>query len=153
MFMIPSIECCKLPSLSFWIAKRCTLSRKDNGSLAWQTPFCYSLMFKKFLFLPNHSINVCVKGKIINRGVEYGSENRAEYKYIFYDNKKAIQWAKKTLDGFYGNVKKSFNMFKIQLFFKKISYSLLVFCFFWPVRYWEIIFTGLIQTGLELSVR
>ena len=33
MFMIPSIACCKLPSPSFWIAKRCTLSRMDNASL------------------------------------------------------------------------------------------------------------------------
>ena len=36
MFMIPSIVCCKLPTLSFWIAKRCTLSRRDNASLTWR---------------------------------------------------------------------------------------------------------------------
>ena len=35
MFMIPSIACCKLPSLLFWRAKRCTLSRRDNVSLTW----------------------------------------------------------------------------------------------------------------------
>ena len=41
-------------------------------------------MFKKFLSLPNRSISVCVKGKRINRGVGYGPEIPAEYKYIFY---------------------------------------------------------------------
>ena len=35
MFMILSIEYCKLPSPSFWIPKRCTLSRRDNASLVW----------------------------------------------------------------------------------------------------------------------
>ena len=35
MFMIRSIACCKLPSPLFWIAKRCTLSRRDNASLTW----------------------------------------------------------------------------------------------------------------------
>ena len=30
MFMIPSVACC---NPSFWIAKRCTLSRRDNASL------------------------------------------------------------------------------------------------------------------------
>ena len=69
-------------------------------------------MFKKFLSLPNHSIRICVKGKIINRGVGYGLEIPAEY--IFYGNEKAIQWAKRTLDAVYGNVKKSFKIFKIK---------------------------------------
>ena len=32
MFMTPSIASCKLPSPSFWIAKRCTLSRMNNAS-------------------------------------------------------------------------------------------------------------------------
>ena len=61
-------------------------------------------MFKKSLFLPNHSI--CVKGKIFNRGVVYGLEIPLEY--IFYGNKKAIQWTKRTLDGVDGNVQKTF---------------------------------------------
>ena len=61
-------------------------------------------MFKKFLSLPNHSIRVCVKGKRIIRRVGYGLEIPAEY--IFYDNEKAIQWTKRTLDGVDGNVKK-----------------------------------------------
>ena len=60
-------------------------------------------MFKKFLSLPNHSTRVCVKGKRIDRGVGYGLDISAEY--IFYDNEKAIQWAKRTLDGVDGNVK------------------------------------------------
>ena len=63
-------------------------------------------MFKKFLSLTNHSIRVCIKGKIINCGVGYGLKIPAEY--IFYDNEKAIQWAKRTLDGVDGNVKKMF---------------------------------------------
>ena len=50
-------------------------------------------MFKKFIFLPNHSISVCVKGKGIIRGIGYGLEIPAEY--IFYGNEKAIQWAKR----------------------------------------------------------
>ena len=35
MFMIRSVACCKLPSPSFWIAKRCTLLRK-YASLTWK---------------------------------------------------------------------------------------------------------------------
>ena len=46
-------------------------------------------MFKKCLFLPNHSIRVCVKGKRINRGVGDRLEIPAEY--IFYGNQEAIQ--------------------------------------------------------------
>ena len=61
-------------------------------------------MFKKFLSLPNHSIRVCVKGKRINRGVGYGLKIPVEY--IFYGDGKTIQWAKRTLDGVNGNVKK-----------------------------------------------
>ena len=61
-------------------------------------------MFKKFLSLPNHSIRVGVKGKRINRGVGYGLKIPVEY--IFYGDGKAIQWAKRTLDGVNGNVKK-----------------------------------------------
>ena len=71
-----------------------------------QVPFCYSLMFKKFLTLPNYSIIVCVKGKRIDCGVTYGLEIPAEY--IFYGNEKVIQWAKRTLDGVDGNFKKKF---------------------------------------------
>ena len=55
------------------------------------------LMFMKFLSLPNHSIRVCLKGKRINRGVGYGLEIPAEH--MVYGNQKAIQWAKRTLDG------------------------------------------------------
>ena len=61
-------------------------------------------MLKKFLSLPNHSMIVCVKGKITNRGVGYGLEIPAEY--IFYGNEKAVQWTKRTLNGVDGNVKK-----------------------------------------------
>ena len=76
--------------------------------LLWhgQVLFCYSLMCKKFLFLPNHSIRICVKGKRINRGVGYGLKTPSEY--IFDCNEKVIQWAKRTLDGVDGNVKKKF---------------------------------------------
>ena len=74
-------------------------------------------MFKRFLSLPNHSIRVCVKEKRINRGVGYGLEIPAEY--IFHGNEKAIQLAKRKLDGVNGNVKKSFKMFKIKSLWKK----------------------------------
>ena len=63
-------------------------------------------MFRKFLSLLNHSIRVCVKGKRINLGVGYGLEIPAEY--ILDGNEKAIQWAKRTLDGVDGNVEKKF---------------------------------------------
>ena len=58
--------------------------------LLWhgQVPLYYSLIFKKFLSLPNHSIRVCVKEKIINCRVGYRIEIPAEY--IFYGNEKAI---------------------------------------------------------------
>ena len=35
MFMTPSIAYCELPSPSFCMEKRCTLSRRDNASLTW----------------------------------------------------------------------------------------------------------------------
>ena len=60
--------------------------------------FGIRLIFKKFSSLPNHSIRVCVKG------AGYGLEIPAEY--IFYGNEKAIQWAKRTLDGVNGMWKK-----------------------------------------------
>ena len=75
-------------------------------------------MFKKFVSLPNHSIRLCVKGKITNRGVEYGLEIPAEY--LFYGNEKAIQYIRRTLNGVNENMtKKSFRKFKIQWFKKK----------------------------------
>ena len=77
--------------------------------LLWhgQFPFCYSLMYKKFLSLPNLSLSVCVKGKRINRGVWYGLL-QVPAEYIFYRNENAIQWAKRSLDGIDGDVKKKF---------------------------------------------
>ena len=98
MLVIPSIACCKLPSTTFWITKKCTLSKRDNASLTWSGPFCYSLLFKKFFPLPNHTIRVYVKG------YGYGLEIPAEH--IFYGNDKAIQWEKRTLYGVGGSVKK-----------------------------------------------
>ena len=109
-------------------------------------------MFKTFLSPPNYSIRVFVKRKRINR-VGYGLESPVEY--IFYGNEKPIQWTKRTLDGVDGNVKKKkvLRYLKQSHFEKTISYFLLVFCFFWSVRYWEVILTGIIQIGLELTVR
>ena len=72
-------------------------------------------MFKKFLSLPNHSIRVCVKRNKINRGVGYGLEIPVEY--IFSGNEKAIQWAKRKLDGVDWKVKKkNFKIFKTKSF-------------------------------------
>ena len=68
-----------------------------------QVPFCYWLMFKKSLSVPNYSITVCFKGKRINGGVKYGLEIPAEY--VFYGNDKAIQLAKRTLDSADGGKK------------------------------------------------
>ena len=44
------------------------------------------------------------KGKKINRGVGYGLEFSAEF--IFDGSEKAVQWAKRTLEGVDRNVKK-----------------------------------------------
>ena len=107
IFTIPSIACCKLSSPSFWIVKRCRLSKRNNVSLTWSGSTLLFVNIQKYLSLPNHSIRLCVKGERINRGVGYGQEIPAEY--IFYDNEKAIQWAKRTLcNGVDGNVKKKF---------------------------------------------
>ena len=72
-------------------------------------------MLKKFLSLPNHSLGACIKGKRINRRVGYRLEIPVED--IFYDNEKAIQWAKRTLDGVDGNIKKKVKRFKINQLF------------------------------------
>ena len=52
----------------------------------------------------------------------------------FNGDEKAIQWEKRTLDCVDGNAKKKKRYSKKS---QKISYFLLVFCFFWPVCYWE----------------
>ena len=62
-------------------------------------------------------------------------------------NKKSIRWSRWEYE------KEVLICLKYKVIFKKVSYFLLVFCLFWPVRYMEVIFTGIIQTGLELSVR
>ena len=53
----------------------------------------------------------------------------------FNGDEKAIQWEKRTLDCVDGNAKKKKKDIKKKI--QKISYFLLVFCFFWPVCYWE----------------
>ena len=51
------------------------------------------------------------------KGKESIVELEIPAEYVFYGNEKAIQWAKRTLDGIDGNVKKkSFKMFKIKSF-------------------------------------
>ena len=89
MFMIPSIACCKLPSYSFWIAKRCSLERRDYASLTWTGSILLSVNVQEISFSSKSQIRVCVKRKRINREVGYGLEIPAEY--IFYGNDKAIQ--------------------------------------------------------------
>ena len=130
MFMIPSIACCNLPSPSFWIARRCTLSRRDDASLTWTGSILLFIHVQEISFSSKSQLkSMCLRKKIINRG--YWLEIPAEY--IFYGNDEVIQWAKRTLDGVHGNVKKkSFKMFKIKSFWKKISYFLLALCIFWP---------------------
>lgn len=58
----------------------------------------------QFLSLPNHSITVCAKEKIIKGGVGFRLKIPAEFKFIV--NEKVIQVAKRKLDGVDGNVKK-----------------------------------------------
>ena len=129
MFMIPSVTCCKLPPPSFWIVKRCTLSRRDNASLAWTGSILLFVNFQEisFSFEWQH-LSVCVKGKRIKRGVGYGLEIFAEY--IFFVNEKAIQWANQTSDGVDGNVKKKvLRCLKKSHFEKKSLISYLCFVF------------------------
>ena len=109
MFMIPSVTCCKLRSPSFWIVERCTCQKEIMLLWHGQVPFCYSLMFKKFLSLPNHSI----RKKEINRGVGslldmYFMAMRKRYSL----GKENIMWCQ-------WEWKKSFKMFKIKPFWKK----------------------------------
>ena len=52
-------------------------------------------MFKKFLYLPNDSIRVRVKGKIINR--RGGCELKNPVEYIFYGNEKSCSMSKESV--------------------------------------------------------
>ena len=104
MFMIPSIAHCKYPSPSFWIPKRCTLSRRNNASLTCTGFILLFFNVQEIYFSSKSQGRVCVIRKRIDRGVGYGLEIPVEYK--FYCNEEAIQWAKRTLDGVDGNVKK-----------------------------------------------
>ena len=90
--------------------------------LLWhgQIPFCHSLMFKKFLHLLNHSIKACVKGWSRNSCWIYILWQWESYLM----GKKNIRWCPWRYEG------KSFKMFKIKSFWKKISYFQLVFRFF-----------------------
>ena len=81
-FMSSSIACCKLPSPSFWIAERFTLSGRDNASLTWTGSILLFVNVQEFSSSSKYSIKVSVKGKIINLEVGYGFEIPAEY--IFY---------------------------------------------------------------------
>ena len=57
MFMIPSAACC---NPSFWIAKRCTLSRRDNASLTWTDSILLFVNVQEIFSAPNHNIkSVC----------------------------------------------------------------------------------------------
>ena len=94
MFMIPSpidtgrklnvhktfnLRSVSTGSIACWIAKGCTLLRRDNASLTWTGSILLFVNVKKISFSSNHSIRVCVKGKRINRGVGYEPELPAEY--------------------------------------------------------------------------
>ena len=79
-------------------------SNHTGPRVVGNVPFLYSSTFKKFLFLPNHTIKVLVTGKRINHGAGYGLEIPVEY--VFNGNEKALQWAKKNLDKIDANVNK-----------------------------------------------
>ena len=74
--------------------------------LLWhgQVPSCYLFANVQEISFSSKSQHKSKPWKRINRGVGYGLENAGEY--VFYGNEKAIQWAKKTLEGADGNVKK-----------------------------------------------
>ena len=105
MFMTPSTACCKLPSPSFWIAKRCTLSRRDNASFTQTGSILLFANVQEIPFFSKSQYKICVKGKRNNREVGYGLDISDEY--IFYGNEKAIQCANRTLDAVDGNEKKT----------------------------------------------
>ena len=107
-------------------------------------------MFQKFLCLPNHSIRVCVKRKRIKRGVGYGLEIPA--KHIFYGNGKAIQLAKRTLDAAMGMWKNILRCLKQRNFEINQLFPTCVLSFM-ASSLLGVIFTGIIQTGLERFVR
>ena len=107
-------------------------------------------MFQKFLCLPNHSIRVCVKRKRIKRGVGYGLEIPA--KRIFYGNGKAFSWQKEhqmLSMGMWKNVLRCLKQsnFEINQLFPTCVLS------FMASSLLGVIFTGIIQTGLERFVR
>ena len=123
---IPRLSC-KRPSPSLWIPKWGTLPRRDKASLAWPGSILPFVNVQEVSFSSKLQHKRCVKGKRINRGTGYGLEIPDEY--IFYDNEKAIQWAKRTLDGVAGDVKEKV-LRCVKYILKKISYFQLVFCFF-----------------------
>ena len=86
--------------------------------LLWhgEVPFCCSLMFKKFLSLPNHSIRVCVKRNRINRGVGYGLKIPVQYIYFLAMRKLFSGQRENEMVSIGKSKKKSFKIFKTKSF-------------------------------------
>ena len=93
---------CKRRSPSLRITK--DVLCQERIVLLWhgQLPFWHLLMFKKVLSLPNHSIRVCIKGKIINRGAGCGLEIPDEYILWQWEG---CSLAKRSLHVVHGDVK------------------------------------------------
>ena len=124
MFMIPFTAYWKLQSPSFWIPKRCTLSRRDNAYLTWAGSILLFVNVQEISFSSKSQHKICDKRKRINRGAAYGLEILDEY--LFNGNEKAIRWAKRTIGGVDGNVKKKFKIFKTKPFWKKNQLSIIL---------------------------
>ena len=62
--------------------------------LVGHVPFLYSSTFKKFIFLPNHTIGVLVTGGRINRSAGYGLEIPVEH--VYNSNEEAFSGQRKT---------------------------------------------------------
>ena len=91
--------------------------------LLGHVPFLYSSTFKKFISLPNHTVEVLVTGVRINRSAGSGLE------YVDNSNEEALQWAKKNLDNVDANRNKKVGRCLKWKFECVISNVWFLFCF------------------------
>ena len=88
-FMISSMARCKRPSPLLWIAKRCTLSRRDNASLAMADSILLFVNVQEISFSSkSQHKSMCQRRKNYSWsrcGLEIPD------KYIFYGNEETIQ--------------------------------------------------------------
>ena len=96
--------------------------------MTWAGSILLFVNVQEISFSSKSQHKICDKRKRINRGAAYGLEILDEY--LFNGNEKAIRWAKRTIGGVDGNVKKNLRYLKQSHFEKKISYLLSCVLFF-----------------------